>query len=91
MAKAVHGGYLPPFLPSLPSSSELALMVCSSAWFSSAALPAAQLAVLAGYIFDISARNGLAFWRCTLMNALALVLLLLLKPIKREGKKKTKE
>ena len=35
--------------------------------------------ILAGYIFDITAGYGLAFWLCTLMSASGLLLLLLLK------------
>ena len=38
--------------------------------------------VLAGYIFDVTAGYSLAFWLCTLMSALGLVLLLRLKHIK---------
>ena len=37
--------------------------------------------ILAGYIFDVTAGYGLAFWLCTLMSASGLLLLLLLKPI----------
>jgi MFS family permease len=37
---------------------------------------------LAGYSFDITAHYSQAFWLCTLMSVLGLVLLLLLRPIK---------
>ncbi len=37
---------------------------------------------LAGYIFDITAGYSLAFWLCTLLSALGLVLILSLKPIR---------
>jgi len=37
--------------------------------------------ILAGYIFDVTAGYGLAFWLCTLMSASGLLLLLLLKPV----------
>ena len=42
--------------------------------------------ILAGYIFDATAGYNLAFWLCTLMSALGLVLLLLLKPIEKRRK-----
>ena len=42
--------------------------------------------ILAGYIFDVTAGYTPAFWLCTFVSALGLVLLLLLKPI--EGKTK---
>jgi MFS family permease len=38
--------------------------------------------ILAGYIFDVTAGYNLAFWLCTFMSALGLVLVLFLKPIK---------
>jgi MFS family permease len=41
--------------------------------------------ILAGYIFDVTAGYSPAFWLCTLMSALGLALLLLLKPIE-EGR-----
>ena len=37
--------------------------------------------ILAGYIFDVTAEYGLAFWLCTLMSASGLLLLLLLKQV----------
>jgi MFS family permease len=37
--------------------------------------------ILAGYIFDVTARYSAAFWLCTLMSALGLALLLSLKPV----------
>lgn len=37
--------------------------------------------ILAGYIFDVTAGYGLAFWICTLMSASGLLLLLLLKQV----------
>jgi len=37
--------------------------------------------ILAGYIFDVTAGYGLAFWLCTLMSASGLLLLLLLKQV----------
>jgi MFS family permease len=43
--------------------------------------------ILAGYIFDVTAGYGLAFWLCTLMSASGLLLLLLLKPIEVRGHK----
>jgi MFS family permease len=44
--------------------------------------------ILAGYIFDVTAGYSPAFWLCTLMSSLGLVLLLLLKPI---GERRQKE
>ena len=41
--------------------------------------------VLAGYIFDIMAGYTLALWICTLMSALGLVLIGLLKPIREKA------
>jgi MFS family permease len=42
--------------------------------------------ILAGYSFDVTAQYIPAFWLCTLMNALGLVLLLLLKPTEDKRK-----
>ncbi|MFW6147213.1 MAG: MFS transporter [Thermodesulfobacteriota bacterium] len=39
--------------------------------------------ILGGYIFDLTARYSLAFWLCTVMSALGLVLLLSLKPVEK--------
>jgi MFS family permease len=41
--------------------------------------------ILAGYIFDVTVHYHPAFWLCTLMGSLGLVLLLLLKPIGIKG------
>jgi MFS family permease len=41
--------------------------------------------VLAGYIFDVMAEYSLALWICTLMSALGLVLIGLLKPIQEKA------
>lgn len=43
--------------------------------------------ILAGYIFDITARYSPAFWLYSLMSSLGLVLLLLLKPIEETRQK----
>jgi len=40
--------------------------------------------ILAGYIFDVTAGYNPAFWLCTFMSALGLVLVLFLKPIKEK-------
>jgi len=37
--------------------------------------------ILAGYVFDVTARYSQAFWVCALMSVLGLVLLLALKPV----------
>jgi len=42
--------------------------------------------ILAGYIFDVTAGYGLAFWICTLMSASGLLLLLFLKPTEKRRK-----
>ena len=42
--------------------------------------------ILAGYIFDVTAGYGLAFWLCTLMSASGLFLLLFLKPTEKRRK-----
>ncbi len=39
---------------------------------------------IAGYIFDITAGYSIAFWLCTLVSTLGLVLIVLLKPIKKK-------
>jgi MFS family permease len=44
--------------------------------------------ILAGYIFDLTAMYSPAFWLCTLMSALGLALILLLKPIEERRQKK---
>jgi MFS family permease len=41
---------------------------------------------LAGYIFDVTAGYSLAIWICTLMSALGLTLVSLLKPVEEVGK-----
>ena len=41
---------------------------------------------LAGYIFDVTAGYGLAIWICTIMSALGLTLVSLLKPINNSNK-----
>jgi MFS family permease len=41
--------------------------------------------ILAGHIFDVTAHYNPAFWLCTVMGILGLVLLLLLKPIEDKG------
>jgi MFS family permease len=43
--------------------------------------------ILAGYSFDVTAQYSQAFWLCTLMSVLGLVLLLPLKPIKDRGQR----
>jgi MFS family permease len=43
--------------------------------------------IVAGYVFDLTAHYGQAFWLCTLMSFLGLVLLLLLKPIGHRGRR----
>ena len=43
--------------------------------------------ILAGYIFDVTGGYSPAFWICTFMSSLGLVLLLLLKPIGERGQK----
>ncbi|MBA7648986.1 hypothetical protein ES703_56778 [subsurface metagenome] len=43
--------------------------------------------ILAGYIFDVTSAYSPAFWLCTLISALGLVLLLLLKPIGERSQK----
>jgi MFS family permease len=40
--------------------------------------------ILAGYIFDVTARYSLAFWLCTLMSVLGLALVLVLNPIEEK-------
>jgi MFS family permease len=40
--------------------------------------------ILAGYIFDVTARYSLAFWLCTLMIVLGLALVLVLNPIEEK-------
>ena len=45
---------------------------------------------LAGYIFNVTAGYSPAFWLCTLMSALGLVLLLLPKPIEEKRQKENK-
>jgi len=42
--------------------------------------------ILAGYIFDITARYSLAIWMCTLVTALGLTLVALLKPVEKGSK-----
>lgn len=46
---------------------------------------------VAGYIFDITAGYSLAFWLCTLVSTLGLVLIVLLKPIKKKASVHSKE
>jgi len=41
--------------------------------------------ILAGYVFDVTAHYGQAFWLCILMSSLGLALLLLLKPVEDKG------
>jgi len=41
--------------------------------------------IVAGHIFDVTAGYSLAFWLCTLVNILGLVLMVLLKPIKEKA------
>ena len=41
---------------------------------------------LAGYIFDVTAGYSLAFWMATLVSALGLTLIALLKPVAEVGK-----
>jgi MFS family permease len=42
--------------------------------------------IAAGYIFDVTLGYSLAFWLCTLVSTLGLVLMVLLKPIKEKAK-----
>ena len=45
--------------------------------------------ILAGHIFDVTGGYGPAFLLCTLMSAIGLVLLLLLKPMNERGQKES--
>jgi len=47
--------------------------------------------ILAGYIFDVTAGYSPAFWLGTLMSALGLVLILLLKPIEETRQKEDED
>jgi MFS family permease len=46
---------------------------------------------VAGYIFDITGGYSLAFWLCTLLSTLGLVLIVLLKPIKKKAQVHSRE
>jgi len=41
--------------------------------------------ILAGHVFDVTAHYNPAFWLCTVMGVLGLVLLLLLNPVEDKG------